>query len=270
MAYRTLLMHLAERESVGAQMRMAASVAKLCAADLIGVGARAPWPNIDAEEPLGELDVLVEQTIAELDEIKGLFASHADLFARRPQWRSAVLLPDIMIGRQACAADLVIAARPGHGALPGVTADVGALVLELGLPVLLLPEQEAPLQLDTVVVCWKRTRESRRAISAGLPLLRLAGRVVVAGVCAADDEAEVRGELADVGARLAAHGVKAEQKVIDGPDHAGQRLLSLAADEAAGLVIAGAYGHSRLREWVLGGVTRALLSAPGPYVLLSH
>ena len=270
MAYRTLLMHLAELDSVGPQMRMAASVARLCSADLIGVGARATWPNIDAEEPLGELEVLVEQTLAEIDGIKSQFDSHASLFEHQPQWRSGVIVPEIMIGREACAADLILAARSGHGALPGLAADNGALVIETGLPILLLPEREAPLVLDTVVIGWKRTRESLRAISASLPFLKLAGRVLVASVVDPDEESDVREELALVCARLAAHGIKPEPRVIDGADQAGARLLALAAEERAGLVVAGGYAHSRFREWVFGGVTRTLLSAAGPFVLLSH
>ncbi len=140
---------------------------------------------------------------------------------------------------------------------------VSLLVIETGRPVLVVPYAGAFASVgQRVLVAWKPTRESARAVSAALPWLERAEDVDVA--CASEDGPAIL-------AWLDAHGVAAVRHDSSGPDgEAGERLLSLAADCGADLLVMGCYGHSRAREWVLGGATRTVLHAMTLPVLMVH
>jgi len=132
-------------------------------------------------------------------------------------------------------------------------------------PVLVVKDG-APLA-KTILVAWDGGKEATRAARTAIPLLRKASSVLVATVAG-----EARREDLDP-ARLAdfltAHGVKAEPRRLERSDPAAA-LLGLAAETGAGLIVAGAFGHARLREFIFGGVTRNLLHADGPSLFLSH
>jgi nucleotide-binding universal stress UspA family protein len=147
------------------------------------------------------------------------------------------------------------------------------IVLGGARPTLFLPYAGAlPKSFKTVMVAWNGGRESGRAIADALPLLARAEKVVVSTVVTAPDTGEAE-ELpgVDIAAYLSRHGVKAEITRSTGIDiDAGEWLLSQAADLGADLLVMGAYGHARLREFVLGGVTRTLLKSMSIPVLMSH
>ncbi len=137
------------------------------------------------------------------------------------------------------AADLLITGTQEGGAPLDRSryVNVADLVLRAGKPVLVGASTQDKLDLRTVVVGWKDTREARRAVQDALPLLRLAERVVV--VATTGEGAQLRNIASDL-------------------------------ELDAGLVVGGAYGHTRLREWVLGGVTRDFLLHPSRCSLVSH
>jgi nucleotide-binding universal stress UspA family protein len=146
-----------------------------------------------------------------------------------------------------------------------------ALLFESGRPVIMVPYiQTQPLKLDRVMVCWDGGRAAARAIADSLPLLQKAKQVdivIVAGK--RDDNKEIPG--ADLGQHLARHGLKVDVKRLASPDiDINSTLLSYAADSSTDMIVMGGYGHSRLREFVLGGVTRAILSSMTVPVLMSH
>ncbi len=116
----------------------------------------------------------------------------------------------------------------------------------------------------------KATREARRAISDALPLLKLAGHVTVLEIAAAAEIPAARDRLKDVADWLGRHGISVETMtaVSQGDDAA--ELDAIAQQKGAGLLVAGAYGHSRLREWMLGGVTRNLMLHPARCSFVSH
>ena len=120
----------------------------------------------------------------------------------------------------------------------------------------------------TVLVAWKDTREARRAIADALPFLAKANEVVVATIDAERGES-IRDSLADVAVFLEYHGIKARTELIAG-EADGDRLIGFARSIHADLIVSGAYGHSRLREMILGGATRDVLSAAGIPVLMAH
>lgn len=125
--------------------------------------------------------------------------------------------------------------------------------------------------INTVLVGWRNTRETARALAEALPLLKQAKNVIVALVLDSTPS-ERAGEMpgADIARHLDRHGVNVELREITGWDNAAAALLNEANKSGADLLVMGGYGHSRFREWVLGGVTREIMKAAEVPVLLAH
>jgi nucleotide-binding universal stress UspA family protein len=139
--------------------------------------------------------------------------------------------------------------------------------MEVGRPVLVAPPGFERLAAKRVVVAWKDTREARRAVHDALPFLVRAEQVHVA---VAGHEARREGG-ADVAAYLASHGVSVATRLLHQPEiGAADEILRFARREDADLIVMGAYGHSRLREWVFGGATRDMLQGTSLCCLMSH
>ncbi len=175
------------------------------------------------------------------------------------------------LGHMARRFDLAIVGQPDREeGLPEEVVDEGVL-FESGRPVIFVPFiQKGGMKLDRVMLCWDGSRAATRAIADALPLLKKAKQVEVVIVATGKPKSdEVPG--ADLGAHLARHGLKVEVKRITSPDIDVQStVLSYAADSAADLIVMGGYGHSRLREFILGGVTRGILESMTVPVLMSH
>jgi nucleotide-binding universal stress UspA family protein len=129
--------------------------------------------------------------------------------------------------------------------------------MQAGRPVLISANGSESCLAKKVVISWKDTGESRRAVSDAVPLLAEASEVLIATVADTLHDEAVE-SLKDVGEFLRSHGIKSRHEVLTGED-AGMRLIELTRTMRADVVVSGAYGHSRLREWVFGGVTRTLL-----------
>ena len=142
--------------------------------------------------------------------------------------------------------------------------------MQAGRPVLLVPTSAITLKLDRVLIGWKDRPETRRAVSDALPLLKHAKSVTVVEITAEDDLAAARARVGDVAVWLARHGIKAEgvTRLSNGNDAVA--LYELGQDSGADVIVAGAYGHNRFREWVMGGVTRDLLLSADRCALVSH
>jgi nucleotide-binding universal stress UspA family protein len=148
---------------------------------------------------------------------------------------------------------------------------IEAALFESGRPVLVVPYiQTGGLKLDRVMVCWNASRNAARAIGDGMAFLRRAGTidlVIVANERLKGDE--IPG--ADIAHHLARHGLKVDLKrVVAGDVDVPNTILSHAADVSADFIVMGAYGHSRLREFILGGATRGILTSMTVPVLMSH
>jgi nucleotide-binding universal stress UspA family protein len=178
--------------------------------------------------------------------------------------------PSRALVRSARAADLIVMSPKSPGAAAR-TADPAEVVMTAGRPVLIVPNGASHFRGSAVVVAWKDTREARRAIADAMPFLLAADQVIVQAVCE-DDAVEASAfQTDDVVANLKRHGVRASAKVTripaEGVAHELERVARL---NGADLIVAGAYGHSRTREWVFGGVTDDLIHRPKCFVLLSH
>jgi nucleotide-binding universal stress UspA family protein len=123
----------------------------------------------------------------------------------------------------------------------------------------------------TVNVDGKDTREARRAVADARPVLQAAQEVVVQEICAKDALGDAEARTLSVVENLKRHGVAARAKVsLAGDDDVADEIKFTARELDADLIVAGGYSHSRLGEWVFGGVTRNLLQDPQGFVLLSH
>jgi nucleotide-binding universal stress UspA family protein len=137
-----------------------------------------------------------------------------------------------------------------------------AVLFESGRPCLFVPPgHRAPVSYSSVLVAWKNTREAAVAIAAAIPVLQAAAQVTVA-VVEEDGASEERGEAVDedIGRYLSRHGIRGEVRLVDGWSNVPAAILHEAGRASADLIVLGAYGHSRLREWALGGATRDVLS----------
>ena len=156
---------------------------------------------------------------------------------------------------------------------PPFPADLPArLALGGGRPVLVVPRYGAPRDTGgDALVAWDGSREATRAVTAALPLLRAARRVTVVDFGNGPNRAGVVEEpCAALCAWLGRQGVAARSGRRPMPSDVGDALLSEAADLGAALLVMGAYGHPRLREMVLGGVTETILRSMTVPVLLAH
>ena len=174
------------------------------------------------------------------------------------------------LGELAREYDLSIVAQAQPDGDVAETLAIEGALFNSGRPVLVVPYiQTTGLKLDRVMVCWDGSRNAARAISDAMPFLRRAGMIDVVTV----ENRERRNELvgAKIAAHLARHGLKVELKPIVSPElDVADAILSNAADSSADLIVMGGYGHTRLREFILGGATRGILGAMTVPTLMAH
>ncbi len=278
MTYRSILVHLDESPRCPARVALAASLAKAQGSHLLGL-APTGLVNLPAtvRPVLAEgLDLAaararIAQTAADLvsrfnDQVKPLGLVSYEGRVHDDDTLSAVL-------QHACAADLVVLGQndPQHFT-PLVSWDFPQQVLlHAGRPVLVVPYAgDFKAVGEQVVVAWYDSREAARAVADALPILRTARHVNVLSFVH-PNEAGAAAEPPDgVGRWLERHGVKASlQREVTELD-VGNALLSRASDLGADLIVMGGYGHSRVAELVVGGVTRSLLAQMTVPVLMSH
>jgi nucleotide-binding universal stress UspA family protein len=188
------------------------------------------------------------------------------------EWRSLPYLSS-EVGVHAYYADLVVIARPESASeTAGPPGLAESLVLSSGRPIIMFPPLGTVSKVRRILVAWNATRESIRAVADALPLLAKAEAV---GVLVVDHRRHPAGHGpepgADIARHLARHGAKVEvRRLSSGGKDVGQLLLSQAIAFGADLLVMGAYGHSHLREWMFGGVTRTVLYEAGLPVLMSR
>jgi len=174
-------------------------------------------------------------------------------------------------GRIARRFDLAIVGQVEPDGSPVQAMVCESTLFESGRPMIIVPYvQMAPLKLDRIMVCWDGSRPAARAIADAMPLLKRAKNVEVVSVTSErGKQDEIEG--ADMGHHLARHGLKVDvTRIMRGELDVEDVLLSHAADSGADFMVMGGYGHSRLREFVLGGVTRSILRTMTVPTLMSH
>lgn len=184
------------------------------------------------------------------------------------RWVASIQRPDAAVAAAARTVDLIlVGAARQEGGRPSI--DIGAVLLGSGRPVLVPARGARKLKADRIMVAWKDTKEARRAIVDALPFLRTADDVSVVVVDEGNLASE-RASMLDAVAWLASHEVTAHGDVLPDTGGLAATIAGAAASTGADLIVSGAYGHSRLREWLLGGMTRDLLATPGINRLFSN
>lgn len=274
MTYKTIMVHAGVDPAAQARLRAAFALGRKFEATIIGVGAIAWDPYIDPT--LGYADgetiqALRDDVDLDIAAAKTKFETVCADYPYPTIWRPVMDYPAKTMINMARCADLIIASHLQKGVDDRRFAPPVDLVMESGLPVILLAPGQESVELGEVVVGWKNTRETRRAITDALPLLKLASWVHVVSICEAAAADAVLPEMEDVVARLKRHGVKAEFATSPQVHSSvAEDIVDLCNSRMADLVVLGAYGHSRLREWAFGGVTSDLLTGSGKTILFSR
>lgn len=184
-------------------------------------------------------------------------------------WRMEVGREEDVVARCARLADLVVVGRPvSDRELPAVMT-LNAALMESGRPLLVAPPQMPGVLGRRIAVAWNGSAEAARAVSAALPFLATAEQVHI--FSAQESEADPVLAPAELCAYLAWHGITAEcHSFTASTSHAGEVLLGEVVKQTCDLVVMGAYTHSRLRQLILGGVTRHMLHHAAVPVLMMH
>lgn len=227
---------------------------------------------------VGDLAAVAQHVEALDDEQRARARAQVALAAARgdqavPLWADGGDTPYAALLAQAPYADLLVLGQADSGDVstgPLPAQLVAGVLCDAGRPTLLLPHHGAAAELpDRVLVAWKPSRESARALAAALPWLRRARQLDLAvpasGPHQAFDHATALRQW------LAWRGVAAPQRLHHlGPGDVGNELLRLTADSGAHLLVMGGYSHSRTREWIFGGTTRRVLQHMQVPVLMAH
>ena len=228
----------------------------------------APEAGASVAEALGQIDE-ERRTLA-----RGVFDRSVANPGVHAAWAEVQDYPIVpAFARQALYADLLVLGQhdPSDTEAAGVPFDFAETVMAAsGKPALILPYADLPSTVaQTVVIAWKPTREAARAVSAAVPLLQRARRVHV--LSWGKEEEDVAGARLDFDGYLKLRGVEPTwHREGEEPDFMGDLLLSRAFDLDADLMVMGCYGHSRAREWVLGGTSRTVLQSMTLPVLMAH
>jgi nucleotide-binding universal stress UspA family protein len=269
MSFSALMVHFDGRPDSYPRLRLAVDLANRFDAALIGMSGRLYLPPFLGNAPSEKMDER-EEMVRLLAEIGGKFTAVAERVADA-EWRGILDDATQVVTKEARAADLLIVGRGQIPPGPYYTLDPSVAIFRMGRPVLLVPEGIESLEAQRVMVAWKDVREARRAVRDAIPFLGRAKQVIIVEVCEYGSEAQSQQHMNDLGAYLLRHEVAVTEKAyLHTQQPLAAELLRFAKDAKIDLLVAGAYGHSRLDEWVFGGVTRGLLRNSPICCLFSH
>ncbi len=279
MSYKTILVHLSSESRARACLGFAIGLARRFEAHLIGLYVFPSYPlTPPIPLPFGaEIAGQIRGAINE--EARQLKAIFDEMTATQPivsEWRSITTdrrPPEQVVLEHSHAADLIVASQADPTSKWSDILDFpDSLALGAGRPVVIVPNygrHERPPRI--VTVAWNGSREAARAVADALPLLQQAEAVNVLTV--RDGRPLPEGHLPDteIAAALARHGVKVDLADIVATEYTiGEEIRVRAIDRGADLIVMGCYGHSRMREFALGGVTRHMLREMTMPILFSH
>lgn len=276
-AYRQLLVHLDSSPRSTTRLGLARRLAQEQGAEVAAL--YAVTPSLIALPVAPAVGPEMATSMLEIDDERRRRARSAfDKLMQEPgprvSWGEISEPPTIgAFAQQALYSDLLVLGQHEPGSPPiDVPVDFPESVMATsGKPALLVPYAEVPLMVGrTVVIAWKETREAARAVTGALPLLQRAEAVHVL-TWGGEDAPAGEGARLDLRGYLTLHGVDVTwHSQGDEPEMLGELLLSTAFDLNADLLVMGCYGHSRAREWVLGGASRSILQSMTLPVLMAH
>ncbi|MGO4329597.1 universal stress protein [Cupriavidus sp. 2TAF22] len=278
MEYKSLLVELGPDPGCADRVRLAAGLAQRSAAHVTGLTATGMRlePFRGAGDDAGRYAELARRQLLAQGAAAG-----ADFHRVMQETAPAVSCAHRVVeedtgwalAREGRLADLIVLARlAGPEALPVLVAQTAEYVmLEAGRPVLLVPPGVRSLSCGHIAIAWDGGREAARAVADAMPLLREAARVTVVSATGADAGVLQPPATAEaLCAHLARHGIAASVHAVSGSQRPGPLLLEAVGTLQADLLVAGGYGHARLRELVTGGTTRTLMRQADIPVFMSH
>jgi nucleotide-binding universal stress UspA family protein len=276
MGFKTILVHVDTGRSTPARLKLSADLAARFAAHVTGLYVRRPFqaPAFTDAGPAMDSLFRTYENATKADEALAA-AGFRDLIggiSLSSEWRVVDGLAEEIVAAHARYTDLVIVGQAEPDAAATTTPpDLAETVAISGeRPVLIVPHigvTKSPGK--TVMLCWNGTREAARAATGALPILKQADKVIILLIDPRHDGDEQPG--ASIARWLGRHGVKVVvQRDTAAESSVGGVILSRAADQDADLIVMGLYGHSRMREWVLGGASRTLLASMTVPLLVAH
>lgn len=278
MGYESIFVHLDASQAAMRRLELAARLAVANQCRLIGFfAAFVPDPAwfyaAEGAERFVAEDLARRHELR--DEVRRRFAAAVSELSVETEWRAVEGEPVTMALREAREAGLIVAGQYNASDGDSFVANqfLESLILETGRPVLVIPYAGSfPTVGTRVVLAWNGSREATRALHDAIPLLAGAQARILSAQTAAKEMRADATPCSHAARALTHHGVTVE--IEHGPGGSdltvGELLLSRAADFNADLIVMGAYGHGRLRELVVGGVTRTLLASMTVPVLMSH
>jgi nucleotide-binding universal stress UspA family protein len=279
MGYKTILVHCNDRQRLPRLVDPAVTLCATFGAHLVGVSVTPPVAVIPAGMPGTPDTIIIDEHTkayrAENPAMKAAFENAAHAQNVTAEWREedagSSTVPRIMM-RHARIADLVVASQTNRDWTGSLDLDIPVrLALESGRPVLIIPNTGSQQVIGKrIVVGWTERREAARAVFDALPLLQRAEKTTVVEVDPESGQVNPENVTA-LCATLTRHGVTCEvETTVSRHGNVGDALLACCERTRADVLVMGCYGHSRLREFVLGGVTRHLLTSTTLPVLMSH
>jgi nucleotide-binding universal stress UspA family protein len=271
-----IVVQLTGSEEDKVRLAYAEAIARQFDAHLTGLQVHSLPEVLTITDPTGS--AFLRELIAESD--KGAAAvgdrlkKLIDSYGMSSELRRLDLLPGQIgdaLAREARTADLFVGTRP-YGDPTRQQHIEETVLFRSGRGCLFVPPKgKPPQQYATIFVAWKPTREAARAVAEALPFLQGAKQVVVGIVEEQGASEQYHDEPgADIGRYLSRHGVSAEIRMINGWDNPSAALANEAKQIGADMIVMGGYGHSRFREWALGGATRDILGSATVPVLMAH
>jgi nucleotide-binding universal stress UspA family protein len=283
MPLKDILVHLDAGAAMPVRLDLALALARQHGAHLTAIagldlslpvgltGDAGGFAALSALQPL--IDQIMEERRAEAATLEARFRDALRREGLEGEWRLVEALDGEALALHARYADLVVLGQPGPDSPPGARAAVEQVLFSGGRPVLVVPYAGRFAGIGRhVLIGWDAGREAARALHDALPLIARAAETTVLAV---NPRRGIGGHgdlpAADIALHLARHGLKETAMHTRSEEVSpGDVLLNHAADTGADLLVVGAYGHSRLREMVVGGVTRTLLDHMTLPVLMAH
>lgn len=279
MGYKTILVHCDSSQAVAHRLGLAVGLARRFDAHLIGLYARPQFESsmlFNGDSSMGRYYAVFEDSV-KADQAVALAAFNeaikgADVSS---EWHAVNGFPDTALVAASYCADLTVVGQADSYStrtMPTPSNLAELVALSAAGPVMIIPHEGVRFAPGkTVLLCWKDTREAARAVSAALPLLKSADEVIALAI---GERKSIRSHVeagAELALWLARHGVKVAVRhdAAIGGD-IGALILSCAADQGVDLIVMGLYGHSRVRELILGGVSRTLLGGMTVPLFIAH
>lgn len=280
MTYKTILVHLHDVRRAKRLLDAAVPLARQSSGHIVGLGVLPPYVMIPATESVGASITIDEHRVAyaaDMRKLKETFASTIDTRDIAAEWRQADAgfgsVAGLIVTHGRAADLIVVAQKDAAWSHSDMLEEPERVVIESGRPVLVVPNAgDFSLPPKRVLVAWNGTRESTRAVFDALPLLKNAAEVSVLWIDPQRDRAAAEDvPAAELSAALSRHGIHSTA-ITAKSEHgdAGAALLAEAKSQRADCLVMGAYGHTRLREFFLGGASKHIFAHMTCPVLMSH